>query len=88
MERERESFAVTHTTNQDVRDVLFNMEDDVHRVVGLAEALRGLGCVSAKEMIPADAIIYVAEALTDAAEAVRESWRKALELCPTQGGEQ
>jgi hypothetical protein len=47
-----------------------------------------LGCVSKKEVIPADAIIYVAEALTDAAEAVRESWRKASELRRTQGGEQ
>jgi hypothetical protein len=60
------------------------MEGDVHRVVGLAEAVRLLGSLPKGTDISREAVECLGEALLAAAESVREQWRAAFELTRTK----
>jgi hypothetical protein len=66
-----------------VHSALSDIEDDVHRVVGLVQALMLMGFGAHMNDVPAEAILTLGEAMLGAAESVRDQWRGAIELTRT-----
>jgi hypothetical protein len=79
-ERPKQPKNLSRKRTDELGQLLFDMEDDVHSVVHLTRSLMMLGGADSMPRDEGDAVVRVAIAALDKATAVENVWRKLFQL--------